>query len=391
MKYTKKYPIHPKPDKQFSGASIFGEGGWLDNPEDDKPVDKQIDLKLPVNHERDYFTYGYAFPSRDKIPEVGMGFNYRFNNKFDIGANVNTFPSFGARVGYKFREGGKLNPEDDFLNSLINQKPTISQDNTANPASIQQATLPKPKGVGNYSEDFVNNIYPDVYDDNAFYKGVKANWAQRFPWSEVLTQPTPVDQSYIETPHEFEVDGKVYNTSLKGDQDAFRINQGLPQKYNTFKKYPDNSNTYKIKDYDKQGLVNEYFKQASNPEVQNSAAYKENKRLVVRDDNIGHPDSLQGVNLYPNKNAYGPLGNFTAKDNPSVNGKLPYISTHDVIDYDQSGFQGWVQRNLFDGTFPQNRFNVRDTIPYDPTTGQVVKTLSLGNKKKYGGWLDNYK
>jgi hypothetical protein len=27
MKYTKKYPIHPKPDKQFSGASIFKFGG----------------------------------------------------------------------------------------------------------------------------------------------------------------------------------------------------------------------------------------------------------------------------------------------------------------------------------------------------------------------------
>lgn len=29
MKYTKKYPIHPKPDKQFSGASIFAQGGQL--------------------------------------------------------------------------------------------------------------------------------------------------------------------------------------------------------------------------------------------------------------------------------------------------------------------------------------------------------------------------
>ncbi len=28
MKYTKKYPIHPKPDKQFSGASIFKYGGF---------------------------------------------------------------------------------------------------------------------------------------------------------------------------------------------------------------------------------------------------------------------------------------------------------------------------------------------------------------------------
>jgi len=35
MKYTKKYPIHPLPDKQFSGASIFRDGGWLDGPEDD--------------------------------------------------------------------------------------------------------------------------------------------------------------------------------------------------------------------------------------------------------------------------------------------------------------------------------------------------------------------
>lgn len=32
MKYTKKYPIHPKPEKQFSGASIFADGGQL--PED---------------------------------------------------------------------------------------------------------------------------------------------------------------------------------------------------------------------------------------------------------------------------------------------------------------------------------------------------------------------
>lgn len=38
MKYTKKYPIHPLPDKQFSGASIFAQGGQL--PEDDKPKSK---------------------------------------------------------------------------------------------------------------------------------------------------------------------------------------------------------------------------------------------------------------------------------------------------------------------------------------------------------------
>jgi len=367
--------------------------GWLDEPGDDKlkntefPPAKKIDLNLPAIEQQNFRPYGYFFLAGKKLPEVGVGFNYKINNRFNVGANVNTFPSYGARVGYKFREGGPL-PEDDFLTKLIKQNSTVVQDNTANPASIQQATLPKPKGMGNYSEDFTQNIRPDVYDDNSFYKGVKAHWAQRFPWSEILTQPTPVTKEEISTPSEFEVDGKIYNTSLKGDQDAFLINQGLPQQYNTFQKYPDNTNTYKIKDYDKQGLVNEYFKQASYPEVQNSPAYKENKRLVVRDDNIGHPDSVQGVNLYPNKNAYGPLGKFTAKDNPSVNGKAPYISTHDVIDYDQSGFLGWLQRNLFDGTFPQNRFNVRDTIPYDPKTGQVVRTLSPGNKKKNGGWLD---
>ena len=119
-------PVNYEEYKKIRG---FKYGGEL-NSQESVPVNKVIDLKLPVNHERDYFTYGYAFPSRDKIPEVGMGFNYKINNHFNVGANVNTFPSFGARVGYKFREGGKLNPEDDFLTNLINQKPTTSVDNT---------------------------------------------------------------------------------------------------------------------------------------------------------------------------------------------------------------------------------------------------------------------
>lgn len=38
MKYTKKYPIHPLPDKQFSGASIFGEGGNLPSIKDNTHV-----------------------------------------------------------------------------------------------------------------------------------------------------------------------------------------------------------------------------------------------------------------------------------------------------------------------------------------------------------------
>jgi len=48
MKYTKKYPIHPLPDKKFSGASIFAQGGQL--PGDDGiwkygPVSKQDSVK----------------------------------------------------------------------------------------------------------------------------------------------------------------------------------------------------------------------------------------------------------------------------------------------------------------------------------------------------------
>lgn len=74
-----------------------------------EPASK-VDLNLPFIYNRNYNTYGYGFDMGRKIPAVGAGINYNINDRFNVGANVNTAPSYGVNVGYKLQTGG-LPPE----------------------------------------------------------------------------------------------------------------------------------------------------------------------------------------------------------------------------------------------------------------------------------------
>lgn len=259
------------------------------------------------------------------------------------------------------------------------------------------------KGLSKNSQNFIDYIRPDVYDEKQVLN--------------LLTKNKKYTEDDFNKVNNFEVDSLKFNTSLKGDRDAQLINQGFNQKYNTFEKYKGNNNDYKIKDYDKQKVVNNYFdkekiikKYANNPlgnydleysdidkkvfssrdkiyEENNFSkdvkGYEENKRFTLRDDVDG--------TLYPNKNAFGIMGKFTAKNNTNdKTKKYPYITIDDKIDYD---FKGDLVGKVTDLMYPQNRFGIKDTIYYNPKTHKVIKDKPSKLIKNYsnGGWLDNGK
>ena len=70
-----------------------------------EPVPK-VNLNLPAMQNRNYNTYGYGFDMGRQFPAVGAGFNANVGNRFNVGANVNTAPSYGVNLGYKFQAGG---------------------------------------------------------------------------------------------------------------------------------------------------------------------------------------------------------------------------------------------------------------------------------------------
>lgn len=349
----------------------------------------------------------------------------RYINNFGVVTSEEFYNKFPTEESFKFHIGKQK------ANSLGSSRPYVTPDemlmrnggNTGYQWSNQQApsnyTLATPKdvsvskteenpnllenkGIGKYSKDIIDYIPPTVYNPVTFFNMLKNSISPN--------EEDKITDKYIETPSTFEIDGEVYNTSLKGDRDAQLLNQGFPQKYNTFEKYKDSTNTYKIKDYDRQKLLDMYFEKANilknnrehpydkyidnkgniktlkenlstilfgSPLEKEQEIYDKTKKLLLRDD-------INGT-LYPNKNAFGIMQNFTAKDNPEAN--PPFINTYDQLDYDlkfsEHPFLAPIQRGL-DGIFPQNRFQIRDTIYYDPETLKYKPKLKL-TKKQSGG------
>jgi len=273
-----------------------------------------------------------------------------------------------------------------------------------------------PSGIGKNSKDFLKYIPPSVYNEGLALKfGTNA-----ISPVKIFNLPEVRDED-IEKPSNFQIDGTTYNTSLRGDRDAQLINQGFPQKYNTFIKNPDGS--YKIKNYDRQAVLDMYRNKEKglnlygedpfnkkidfygnvtkhndklfdiifgSPFEKEQKYYDDYKGILLRDD-IPLPNSDKKTIYHKDKNAYGIMSKFTARDYPDQ--KNPFITINDRIDYDipfSDNFALATMQRMGDPLFPQNRFQIRDTIYYNPKTQKVIKPKKeKGGKIKttlYGQW-----